>query len=83
LQWTLRAESDTSVSLSNRSSSLSGSQAEIPLDVVATMDRRSLPGLFQQSSRIGTRTEAIEFTAIDSSLMSESMIRSERYVANS
>ncbi|TEB27713.1 hypothetical protein FA13DRAFT_1794472 [Coprinellus micaceus] len=83
LQWKVRAESDMSVSLSNRSSSLSGSQAEITPDIIATMHRHSLPGLFQQSSRIGTTTEAIEFTAIDSSLMSESMIRSERYVASS
>jgi hypothetical protein len=79
LQREVQAESDTGVSLSNRSSSKSGSQAEIPPDVIATsMRRHSLPGLCQLSSRIGTRTEAVAFTTIDSSL-----IRSERYIANS
>ncbi|TEB27731.1 hypothetical protein FA13DRAFT_1794490 [Coprinellus micaceus] len=84
LQRQVQAEGDTSVSLSNRSSSKSRLQAEIPPDVSATsMRRHSLPGLCQLSSRIGTRTEAVEFTAINSSLMSDSMIRSERYIANS
>ncbi|TEB27712.1 hypothetical protein FA13DRAFT_854263 [Coprinellus micaceus] len=83
LQRELDTEWDTSISLSNHPSNESGSQAVMPPNGVATsMREHSLLGLSRHSFQIGTRTEDIQFTAIESSMMSDSDARSERYIAN-
>ncbi|TEB27716.1 hypothetical protein FA13DRAFT_1816180 [Coprinellus micaceus] len=81
-----RTESETSVSLSNASDTPSRKgelEAGIPPNALATATRRhSLSGPVQRLPSLGTRTEGIEFTAIESSMMSGSGVGSERYIAN-